>query len=86
MVNQVWSDQGKVVKCCEDMVVNTMVNIDTMNRELISSVIPVSFQCRFKLSESDGDDGDGDGDGDDGDGNRAAYIRKPKGASFGEQG
>jgi len=34
MVNQVWSDQGKVVKCCEDMVVNTMVNIDTMNREL----------------------------------------------------
>ena len=81
MVNQVWSDQGKVVKCCEDMVVNTMVNIDTMNRELISSVIPVSFQCRFKLSESDGD-----GDGDDGDdGNRAAYIRKPK-ASFWEQG
>ena len=28
-----------------------------------SSVIPVSFRCRFKLSES----GDGDGDGDDGD-------------------
>ena len=47
-----------------------------------SSVIPVSFRCRFKLSENgDGDGDDGDGD----DGNRAAYIRKPK-ASFWEQG
>ena len=45
----------------------------------------MSFRCRFKLSESDGDDGDGDGDDGD-DGNRAAYIRKPKGASFWEQG
>ena len=29
---------------------------------LHSSVIPVSFQRRFKLSESDGDGDDGDGD------------------------